>query len=76
MNDKGSQLSVMNNIVNGKKGHNIVNVSFAHEPEDMTYHLSCFLSVISNISHVTSQYLDLKQILNGSHKILYSEAIS
>ena len=35
-----------------------------------------FLTVTSNISHVTSQYLDLKQILTGSHKVLYSEAIS
>ena len=32
MNIKRSQFSVMNNIVNDKKDHNIVNDSFAHKP--------------------------------------------
>ena len=35
MNEKRSQFSVMNNIVNGKKGHNIVNDSSAHKPDGL-----------------------------------------
>ena len=35
MNDKMSQFSIMNNIVNDKKGHNIVNDSFAHKPDGL-----------------------------------------
>ena len=47
MNDKRSQFSVMNDIVNVKKGHNTVNVSFAHKPDGLlvyygndSYHFS------------------------------------
>ena len=32
MNDKWWPFSVMNDIVNDKKGHNIKNDSFAHKP--------------------------------------------
>ena len=35
MNDKRSQFSVMNDIVNDNKGHNIVNDSFAHKPDGL-----------------------------------------
>ena len=37
MNDKRSQFSIMNDIVNDKKGHNIVNDSFAHKPNDFLF---------------------------------------
>ena len=33
MNDKMSKFSFMNNIVNDKKGHNILNDSIAQEPD-------------------------------------------
>ena len=33
MNDERSQLNIINDIVNDKKGHNIANDSFAHNPE-------------------------------------------
>ena len=35
MNDRRSQFSVMNDIVNDQKGHNIVNDSFAHKPDNL-----------------------------------------
>ena len=35
MNDGMSQFSVKNNIVNDKKGQNIVNGSFAHKPDGL-----------------------------------------
>ena len=39
MNDKSSQINIMNDImsdiVNDRKGHNIVNDSFAHKPEGL-----------------------------------------
>ena len=35
MNDKTSQFSVMNDIVNSKKGHDIVKDSFAHKPDGL-----------------------------------------
>ena len=35
MNGKRSQFSVLNDVVNGKKGHNIVNDSFAHKPDGL-----------------------------------------
>ena len=44
MNNKGSQFSVMNDtmnhIVNDKKGHNIVNDSFAHKPDGLLVKMS------------------------------------
>ena len=33
MNDKRSQVSIMNHIVNNIMGHNIVNDSFAYKPD-------------------------------------------
>ena len=33
MNDKRSQFIIMNDIMNDKKGHNIVNDSFAYKPD-------------------------------------------
>ena len=35
MNDKRSQFSIMNDIVNDTNGHNIVNASFAHKPDGL-----------------------------------------
>ena len=35
MNDKRSQSSIMNDIVNDTNGHNIVNASFAHKPDGL-----------------------------------------
>ena len=35
MNDKRSQVSVMNHIVNNIMGHNIVNNSFAYKPDGL-----------------------------------------
>ena len=37
MNDKRSQFSIMNDAVNDKKGHNIVNDSFAHKPNGFIF---------------------------------------
>ena len=35
MNDKRSQFSIMNDIVNDKKDHNIVNDNFTHKPDNL-----------------------------------------
>ena len=35
INGKWSQFSIMNGIMNDKKGHNIVNNSFAHKPDGL-----------------------------------------
>ena len=35
MNNKKSQFSIKNDIVNDNKGHNIVNDSFAHKPDGL-----------------------------------------
>ena len=35
MNDKRSQLSIINDIMNDKKGHNIVNDSLPHKPNGL-----------------------------------------
>ena len=35
MNNKRSQFSIMNDIVNDKKRHNIVKDSFAHKPDGL-----------------------------------------
>ena len=46
MNDKRSQFSMMNEIVNNKKGHNIVNDSFAHRPGGLLF--SRAVALLSN----------------------------
>ena len=40
MNDKRSEFSVMNDIVNDEKGHNIVNDSFVHKPDGLLLTMS------------------------------------
>ena len=43
MNDKWSQFSVMNDIVNDRKGHNIENDSFAHKPVGLLVYITISL---------------------------------
>ena len=56
MNHKRSQFTVMinnmNDTVNDKKGHNILNNSFAHKPRRLT----CYISIKSHISVLVLQY--------------------
>ena len=50
MNDKKLHFSGMNDIVNDKKGHNIVNDSFAHKPD------GSLVSILERMECIYSNY--------------------
>ena len=86
MNDKRSEFSVMNDIVNDKKGHNIVNDSFVHKPDGLLFNYvnkrlqsSCFTPFLNSSQRSNDYFVIIcrrQTILVSSLEIIRDRSVN